>query len=294
VYESGLHVDLGLEDWGNASVGLNSISRYDSRLPVTERGLRLAIALDEVSDDHRGLFANRLSWYDYLTDTGRWQEADAVWQTLQATQADHNSFPDGYVELRHAFSLHRSGQPNWEYWSVVEELIQSSNSIRILRKFHCGQGLSRLEQDEWQPAITSLQQALRMARERSIPDTESETGLALAKFQLGQLDQPRDEAQRLAEARKPAHRNLARLWLAIGDPGQARRHALAAYQEAWADGEPYVYRYGLTKATEILTQLGVPIPRLPDYDPAADIPRPWEAEVAAAIDKLRKEKKGAA
>ena len=36
--------------------------------------------------------------------------------------------------------------------------------------------------------------------------------------------------------------------------------------------------------------MNVPIPNLPPYDPAKDEPLPWEAEVRAAIEKLRTEK----
>ena len=49
-------------------------------------------------------------------------------------------------------------------------------------------------------------------------------------------------------------------------------------------------RYELTKTTELLQQMRVPIPTLPHYDPAQDEPFPWEADVRAAIEKLRAEK----
>jgi hypothetical protein len=80
------------------------------------------------------------------------------------------------------------------------------------------------------------------------------------------------------------------LWLALGDIEQAKHHALAAYTWAGADGEPYVRRYELTNTTELLQQMNVSIPTLPPYDPAKDEPFPWEADVRAAIEKLRAEK----
>ncbi len=128
-----------------------------------------------------------------------------------------------------------------------------------------------------------------MARERGLVDVESETGLALAKFHLGQLtcDAARREAQRLAQLRQPAHRYLSMLWLGIGDRAKAEHHALAAYRWAWADGEPYVHRYELTKTTELLQQMNVPVPVLPPYDPTKDEPFLWEADVRAAIEKLK-------
>jgi hypothetical protein len=131
-----------------------------------------------------------------------------------------------------------------------------------------------------------------MTRERRLVNESSKTRLALAKHHLGQLtgDAARSEAERLAQLRQPAHRTLALLWLALGDLDQAQHHAIAAYRWAWADGEPYVNRYELTKTTELLQQMRVPIPTLPPYDPAQDKPFPWEADVRAAIEKLRQEK----
>ncbi len=73
-------------------------------------------------------------------------------------------------------------------------------------------------------------------------------------------------------------------------PRKRKPHALAAYKWAWADGEPYVHRYELTKTTELLQQMNVPIPPLPPYDPAKDEPGPWEADVRAAIEKFRAKK----
>ena len=130
-------------------------------------------------------------------------------------------------------------------------------------------------------------EAVTMAREVRLVDEDSETGLALAKHHLGQLT---GEAERLAGLRQPAHRYLAVLWREIGDLEQAKQHALAAYTWAWADGEPYVHCYELTKTTELLQQMNVPVPVLPPYDPTKDEPFPWEADVRAAIEKLKAEK----
>ncbi|MCP4567608.1 MAG: hypothetical protein GY841_08520 [FCB group bacterium] len=109
------------------------------------------------------------------------------------------------------------------------------------------------------------------------------------KLHLDQLTDPHQEAERLAKIKKPSNRALAELWLAIGDHKQAKRHALAAYEWAWADGEPYVHRYELNKTRALLEQLGVDIPDLPPYDPDKDEKFPWEDDVVAAIEKLRAE-----
>ncbi len=128
-----------------------------------------------------------------------------------------------------------------------------------------------------------------MARERRLWDEQSEAGLALAKLHIGQLghsEEALQEAERLAGQRRPHHRYLAMLWRALGASSHAERHALAAYNTAWADGEPYFHRYELTKTGELLRKMNVPLPNLLPYNPAKDEPFPWETDVREAIAKL--------
>jgi hypothetical protein len=129
-----------------------------------------------------------------------------------------------------------------------------------------------------------------MARSIQLYEPAIETKLALAKFYSGQLSNPRQEAENLEKHTNVAHRPLSELWLAIGEGKRAVHHALKAYRWAWADGEPYVHRFKLNRAAALLKQLGEPIPNLPPYNPANDPPLPWEAEVEAAIAKLKAEK----
>ena len=59
---------------------------------------------------------------------------------------------------------------------------------------------------------------------------------------------------------------------------------------AVADGEPYVRRYELNRAAELLRELGVEPPDVPQYDPSQEEPFPWEADVRAALEEARAEK----
>jgi len=147
-----------------------------------------------------------------------------------------------------------------------------------------------MDHRKWQAAAESLSEALRMARERTLPDATTEAALALSKHHLGLLtsEDARQEALRLSGGDGP-HRLLAMIWHALGDAERATEAALAAYKDAWADGEPYVLRYELNKATELLEELGVPLPDLEPYDEEADEPFPWEHDVRTVIDRLRAE-----
>ncbi|HSE16373.1 MAG TPA: hypothetical protein VLB46_04945 [Pyrinomonadaceae bacterium] len=144
-----------------------------------------------------------------------------------------------------------------------------------------------MERSEWELAVESFHEAVRMAHEVGRRAATSEVYLTLAKFHLNQLSNPRQQAQQLATATNLDHKALAELWLAIGDLEEVKKHALEAYKEAWADGEPYFNRYKLNKARALLEQIDVPIPDLPPYDPAKDEKLPWEDELIAAVEQLR-------
>lgn len=104
---------------------------------------------------------------------------------------------------------------------------------------------------------------------------------------------PCHEPEQLSGAKRVSFTPLAELWLAIGDRDRAKQSALAAYKWAWADGEPFVYRYELNKARALLEEVGAGIPDLPPYDPAKAVKLPFEDDAAAAIEKLRAEKAAA-
>ncbi|MER0203699.1 MAG: hypothetical protein DU480_07535 [Nitrosomonas sp.] len=292
-----LRADLEAEDWVTVNIDLRNISNnlgYQNLLAKALHVNGLAVDLASVREDDQAIFINQLSLLYDQSDFGQWQAAEATWRLLDPMGRDWNRavYRQGNAEYGFALFQFRQGNLHEEHLAAAATLAEQDDNRTTLRDLHWLRGIWRLEQGEWILAAASFHQAVSMARERRLVDENSETGLALAKFHLGQLagDDARSEAERLAQLRQPAHRILAMLWLAIGDHERAKKHALAAYRWAWADGEPYVNRYELTKTTELLQQMSVPIPVLPPYDPAKDEPFPWEADVRAAIEKLRAEK----
>ena len=217
--------------------------------------------------------------------------AEAMWQLLDPMGRNwsRNIYRSGEAEYGYARFRFWQGDLREEHLAHAEQLAKAGRSRAVIRNLHRLRGEWQLEQGQWALAAESLHEAVRMAREIGQSDTVAETLLAVARFHLNQLPDPEHEAEQLAEAKKPFHRGLAELWLLIGDTEQAKKHALAAYEWAWADGEPYVHRYELNKARALLDQLGAEIPKLPPYDPAKDEKLPWEDEVVSAIEKLRAE-----
>jgi hypothetical protein len=289
--------DLQNESWISVSTGALNVTRSLADQNLLAKVLRvddLTLDLATVLEDDEGIFKSRLFLFADQARVGQWQAAEATWRLLDPMRREwsRNVYRKGDAERAFAKFQFWQGALQEVHLTRAATLAEQDGNRVTLRNLHKLRGAWRLEQGEWVLAATSFDRAVTMARERRLVDEGSETGLALAKFHLGQLtgDDAHAETERLAQLRRPADRTLAMLWLAIGDPEQAKKHALAAYRWAWADGEPYVNRYELTKTTELLQQMNVPIPTLPAYDPAKDEPFPWEADVRAAIEKIRAEK----
>ena len=238
------------------------------------------------------IFLNLLNRFNLHSLLGQWRAASETWRLLDLMGRKwwRGSYRQGAAERLFARAQFWQGHLQEEHLSTAATLAEQDHNRSTIRKVHALRGDWRLEQGAWAQAAASFSQAVAMAREVRRVDEASEAGLALAKVHLHQLtgDEARSEAQRLAQLRhfadrSLANRYLARLWQALGELNQAKHHALAAYTLCWADGEPYVFRYGLTKATELLHELGVPLPNLPPYDPAKDEPFPWEADLRAFI-----------
>jgi len=288
-YGECLRLGLAQEDWWQLSYHLMNISIlfYNrNRLERSERYENLAIYATSFVKNPEPLFRARLHLFRTLGERGEWARAE----DLRLLLSEHSACRPWEVERQLALSRFWQGTLCEDDLNRAERLTREGKSRNGLRGLHSLRGEWQLEQSAWQLAAESLQEAVRMANEVIQIDVKSETLLALAKLHLGHLSEPRQHAQRLAQAKKPFHRGLAELWLTIGELDRAKWHATAAFEWAWADGEPYVHRYELNKSRALLERLGVEIPNLPPYHPEKDEKLPWEDDVATAIERLRAER----
>lgn len=287
-----VRIHVAILDWQNVRVDLVNLSevfRDLNRLALSERYSVLALRVAEELDKPEHLFSARLFYLAVLAVAGRWDEAEEMWNLLNRMGRGwprHHYIPGDAEQCWLELMLFPRGRLTEEDLAAAERLARTGQNRKAIRTLHRLRGEWRLARGEHALAAESLQEAIRMAHESGFPDPESETLLALARFHLQQLPAAREEALRLSAVRDPAHLPLAELWHALGDTEQAATHAKAAYQYAWADGEPYVRRYALDRAKTLLRQLGEDIPALPAYDPARYPKEPWEDEIAAAITEL--------
>jgi hypothetical protein len=294
-YGIGLIADLESADWRGIGASLCEIYYILCQQNLLIKADRILLMQSEVailSNDTQRIFLNRLDHFWKYSSMGQWAEADAVWLLLDPMGRNWGRavYRPGDAEYQFAQAHFWKGDLQEEHLANAERLATEGKNRMIVQYLHRLRGEWRMEQGQWPLAAESLHDAVRMARAVGQVNASAETQLVLARFHVGQLTDPRREAEQLAQARYIAPQPLGELWLAIGDREQAKKHALTAYDLAWGDGEPYVYRYGLNKATALLTQLGTEIPKLPPYDPAKDEKFPWEDAVVAAIEKLRAEK----
>lgn len=297
-YGVSLLATLQEEKWREVRAILSNIARTlsdQNRLAKEESSYRFTLDVATLDGDEEGIFIARRGLFSHLAKIGQWEDAEAMWQLLDPMGRNWSriSYRPGNAESLYCRFRFWRGDLREEHLVQAEQLATVGKNRNTIRYLHQLRGEWQLEQGQWALAADSLHEAVRMAREVGQSEAKAEAQLALAKFHLNQLPDPRHEAEQLAQAKAPAHRVLADLWLAIGDAEQAKKHAIAAYKWAWADGEPYVHRYELNKARAQLEMLGAEMPRLLPYDPAKDEKLPWEDKLTAAIEKLRVEKEAA-
>jgi tetratricopeptide (TPR) repeat protein len=291
-YGSALTTAVTKSEWQLVSIGLRNLAGISMQThPArSSRLLNLALDLANALNEEAHVFKSLLWLFEIHIILGRWDEVAATWQQLDVMGRDwpRELYAPGDAELRFAMAECYQGRLREEHLAATAASAEAGQSRLVQRQVHRLRGLWHFDQENWTEAVDSLAEAVRMARERSELDSTAEAALALSKMHLGLLapDDVRHLATRATTTAFPSHRMLALIWMALGAPDRAKAEAVAEYEEAWADGEPYVVRHDLDRATELLHELGVPVPDLPPFDPEREEPFPWEADVRAAIERL--------
>ncbi|MEO1288950.1 MAG: hypothetical protein AAFV93_14380 [Chloroflexota bacterium] len=109
-------------------------------------------------------------------------------------------------------------------------------------------------------------------------------GLARAYLAQGNFK----EAERLLSENLDDY-SAALVRQALNQPEKAKEHAIAYLKWAWADGEPYVHRWHLNRARDLLQEMNVEEPKLPPFNPDNYEPFPGELELREYIKKRKEE-----
>jgi hypothetical protein len=206
-------------------------------------------------------------------------ETDDIWLKLGNSPVDIAHYLPGSKEYKYALYKYWQGNLSAELIDKAKQQAQYRSDefmVDVLKL----EGGWHLERREWPMANKCLSVAIKTAQNAGLrPDPVLQARFVTARFHLGVLEKPRAEFLRLSKGNHPSHRYIAELWLEIGDQEQAKSHALAAYDEFWGEGEPFVFRYGLNKVVGTLTKLGVDVPNKKGFDFSQEERQPWEDAV---------------
>jgi tetratricopeptide (TPR) repeat protein len=166
-------------------------------------------------------------------------------------------------------------------WELAHVLRVERDFIRAAR-LH---GEAALGLGDLSTATERLHHALTRARTVNLVEDELPALTALAE--LHRQQQQYDTARELLEqVWAPAERGpyplihadalnvLAQLERDQGRREAAVAAATEAYRQAWCDGPPYAYHFGLSNARRHLRELGAPEPELPPFDASKYEPMP--------------------
>jgi tetratricopeptide (TPR) repeat protein len=262
------------------------------RLAAVDRVIQLALNLSEAADYSHGVTSSLVNQMWNAVRLGKLQEAQGLYEAIwQRPALPRNLSRPGEIELAYSELLFIRKQLTGAILEEGYQLAVQQRSLVEQKEFLALRAEWELSEFRPAKALDAIEQALHITRKCGIPAPGYLALRALALARLGQVEESREslaegqESWSGVERRFPLH--AAESYLALGDREQARAFAVQAYRLAWADGPPYAYWYELNKCRELLAELGEPEPQLPPFDPAKVEPIPHEAEIRAAIDKLK-------
>jgi tetratricopeptide (TPR) repeat protein len=218
-------------------------------------------------------------------DTGQWDKADAAYAFLQAHPPE--AFWQANVEKEYAESLLMRGLDAEVALSRAETLARQNQKALIYRQVQGLRGEAALRAGDPARALTFFEDYLKLCRQAGSDVDEALGRLARVLAQLGEVVRCREILESNSFDGEEII-NAAEAYLTLGDRDQAREAALKAYQRAWMDGEPFVWRWGLERAQAVLDALGEPHPVLPRFNPDNVGQFAYEAEIRAHLAELQK------
>jgi len=247
--------------------------------------LALALAHAQLSDPH--IFLAMAHKFYCLSRIGRKEQAEAIWSDLCKLEKPDivGLYRPGDAEYRYAWHRFRMGDLSEEVLGEAERAAVDGRNRIVIRDLHALRGAWLLERHEDAAAKASLQRAIAMARSVGKKDVGDEAALALARLRTGDRDGARAEIEAL-DRNEESTLYIASVWAELGERERAIEAARRTHAWAVDDGEPYVHRWSLTRARELLAKLGVELPVVPAHDPASLPKFDWEPKVQVVIDRL--------
>ncbi len=297
----GLKLKLAITQKSASSMGVglrtysSSLRLDQNKLATSLHACQLALKVAEATYDQGDQGLSYMYLFGLYRDMGWWDEAQAAYdrfcelKTSDASLKKWESTVDRfYVEML----IQRGQDARKELNTIWRQAQAGKNTNQVhIREIYRLRGESALQQGQYSTAAGFYLDTITLGRKSGIPVAGLMGRLAYARICENfhaEARQIMTEALGIEDAVRihDLYNSAAEVYLALGDDAQAADYARMAYQTAWADGEPYVWRWRLERAQTVLTRLGLPLPDMPAFNEDHIEKIPYEDEIYAFIDGL--------
>lgn len=259
----------------NTIAALADCYRGANRLARATRAMKLVaelVDLDKPERDYTTEFAY------ILYDTG---DLDAAKQAIGRARAVPGLSSDNRRDRHLAiFELEIAFREGVDITSELAHLdALSIPSPETRRNLFALRAEHAVASGDYEAATQWASELLHERRAGGMPTDDVVAELALIRIKAGAANEARQLIEQVTEP-SVAHARVA--WQFGRDDAPAL--ALASYEDAWGDGPPFARSAVLKEATELLEEMGLPLPLLPTTDLHA-ITVPHEPELRAFIER---------
>jgi hypothetical protein len=284
-----LRTDLDEAAWGRASTVLRNTA-YSAQMlnRRAECAAARALALDLAEAVGDGDCVSVAVYADawHAIEEGRFPDGERLLSDFHTRPLPPiGIYRPGAAEYRFCLSRFYQGTLTEPDWRRHYELSVRHRNVISQYRFLALRSEWLLAQNQPAQALDAIDESLKIINRLGAPSASYHDLRAWALARLGRAADARAEL-----ANGEQRRFAAEAWLILGDRGQARTCTLNAYRWAWGEGPPYIRWYDLERCRALLRALGEPEPQLPPFDPSKVKPIPYEAEIRAAIARLKAEK----
>jgi tetratricopeptide (TPR) repeat protein len=298
LHVKGLTLKLRLELKDAENVGVNlanyGVSMQDAnQFAQALRSFQYLIQLANLLNYQDHIAISHTFLFGIYKTLGFWEKADEAYSAFySALPSSQSIFWQAKVERTHVhlqFYRDIDNQKLLEMIARAEELSEKGKNPQSMRNLKYFKGEVLLRIGKFDEAKSLFSEAIRLNNEAGVRDEGSWGGLARAYLQEGHSQEAlRIVTEELRDDGQDEGYSAAYVYWKTGEVESAKEEALKNYRWAWAQGEPYVRRYDLERVRALLKEMGVEEPSLPVWDESKYEPFPYEEEVKAFIEDLKR------
>lgn len=285
-----LPIKIALDNEYNSPL-INSLLNYanslrrNNQVALVRHIIQTSLIVAELTNDVEKIGSANTYLLGSYIDTGEWKEAEKVYAYLSKNPRE--PFWQAIVEFHYAQTLVYQNLDATKVLDNIRLLIDEGKNSLALYQFKSLLGEIALQEGKYDLSVNLFEEAVQLRRKTGAQDEGlSLGGLAKAKAYIGK----HSEAREIIESANFGGIIAAEVYQRIGETDRARDYAINAYKWAWSDGSPYVWWWALERAKAVLDALGEPYPDMPPFDERKIGKFPYQDEVEALIEKLKREK----